>query len=55
MPYADYIYVIVLPRYEEEFGVPPIGSFHVKWCKSGHDPSQNLIKICKVVTIYKIW
>ena len=21
-----------------------IGSFHVKWCKPGHDPSQNLIK-----------
>ena len=21
----------------------------------GHDPSQNLIKICQVVTIYKIW
>ena len=30
------------------------GSFHVKWCKSGHDPSQNLIRICKVVAIYKI-
>ena len=27
---------------------------HVNWCKPGHDPSQNLIKICQVVTIYKI-
>ena len=31
------------------------GSLHAKWCKPGHDPSQNLIKICQVVTIYKIW
>ena len=31
------------------------GSLHVNWCKPGHDPSQNLIKICQVVTIYKIW
>ena len=31
------------------------GSFHVKWPKPGYDPSQSLIKICQVVTIYKIW
>ena len=30
-----------------------LGSFHVKWCKPGHDPSQNLITICKVVTILR--
>ena len=26
-----------------------------KFLRFGHDPSQNLIKICQVVTIYKIW
>ena len=31
-----------------------IGLFHVKWCKPGHDPSQDLIKICQAVTLYKI-
>ena len=31
------------------------GSFHVKWCKPGHDPSQNLIRICQIVVIYMIW
>ena len=34
-----------------------LGSFHTKWCKFlrlGHGPSQNLIQICQVVTIYKI-
>ena len=25
-----------------------------KFLRFGHDPSQNLIKICQVVTIYKI-
>ena len=29
-------------------------SFHVKWSKPGHDPSQSLIKNFQVVTIYKI-
>ena len=33
----------------------PDGLFHVKWCKPGHDPSKNLIKICQVITIYKMW
>ena len=31
------------------------GSFHFKWCKPLHDLSQSLIKVCQVVTIYKIW
>ena len=31
------------------------GLFHVKWCKPGHELSQNLIKFCQVVTTYKIW
>ena len=30
------------------------GPFHVMWCKPGHDPSQNLIKICLVITICKL-
>ena len=25
------------------------------WCKPGHDPSQNLTKICQVLTIYKVY
>ena len=25
------------------------GSLHVNWCKPGHDPSQNLIKIAKLL------
>ena len=28
---------------------------HTKWYKIfGHDPSQDMIKICQVITIYKI-
>ena len=30
------------------------GSFHFKWSKPRHEPTQNLIKVCQVVTIYKI-
>ena len=25
------------------------GSFHVKWCKPGHDPSLNLIRFAKLL------
>ena len=33
-----------------------IGSFHTlqNFFMLGHDPSQNLIKNCQVVTVYKI-
>ena len=29
-----------------------MGSFYVKWCKIGHHPSQNLMRVCKIVTKY---
>ena len=31
-----------------------IGSFHVKWTKAGHDPSQILMKLFQVKGIYKV-
>ena len=33
----------------------PNGSFHAERCKHGHDPFQNLMRIFRVVTIYKKW
>ena len=30
------------------------GSFHVKWTKAGHDPSQILMKLFQMKGIYKI-
>ena len=30
-------------------------NIEIWWCKPGHDPSQNLTKICQVLTIHKVY
>ena len=47
---GTYLQFMVLVQFWVQFTT---GSFHDRWCNPGHDPSQTLIKIWLVVTIYK--
>ena len=53
-PYYDFRWKIWIIRFNFPISYSLFGSFHVKWTKAEHDPSQIFMKLFQMKGIYEI-